>query len=74
MPNTREKLIDLIMSSGKVSGFAGGLADYLIANGVTIGKKSQKVKPRKRKHNAITMETFLAMEKIGQQTHKEEEK
>ena len=30
----REKLIELIMSSGQVSGFAGSLATYLIANGV----------------------------------------
>ena len=36
--DTREKLIELIMSSGQVSGFARGLADYLIANGVTIQK------------------------------------
>lgn len=35
----REKLIELIMSSNKVSGFAGGLADYLIANGVRLEEK-----------------------------------
>ena len=35
----REKLIELIMDSGKVSGFAGGLADHLIANGVRLEGK-----------------------------------
>lgn len=33
----REKLIELIIASGQVSGFARGLADFLIANGVTVG-------------------------------------
>ena len=32
----RKKLIELIISSGQVSGFAGALADYLIANGVMV--------------------------------------
>lgn len=32
----RKKLIELIISSGQVSGFAGALADHLIANGVTV--------------------------------------
>ena len=35
----REKLIELIMDSGKVRGFAGGLADHLIANGVRLEGK-----------------------------------
>ena len=34
--DTRKKLIELIISSCAVSGFAGILADHLIANGVTI--------------------------------------
>lgn len=37
----REKLIELIMSSGQVSGFAGSLATYLIANGVVIQKQGE---------------------------------
>ena len=37
--DTSEKLIELIMHSGKVSGFARGLADYLIANGVRLEDK-----------------------------------
>lgn len=37
----REKLIALIMSSGQVSGFAGGLADHLIANGVVVREKGE---------------------------------
>ena len=36
--NDRESLIELIMSANCVSGFAGSLADYLIANGVTFQK------------------------------------
>jgi membrane protease subunit (stomatin/prohibitin family) len=43
--NDREKLIELIMSSGQVSGFAGSLATYLIANGVVIQKQGEWVKP-----------------------------
>ena len=39
--NDREKLIALIMSSGQVSGFAGGLADHLIANGVVVREKGE---------------------------------
>ena len=35
----REKLIELIISSGKMSGFAGGLADHLITNGVRLEEK-----------------------------------
>lgn len=34
--NDREKLIELIVSSGQVSGFAGSLADHLIANGAVF--------------------------------------
>ena len=37
------------------------------ADGVKWAKR--KVNPRKHKRNAISTETFLAMEKIGQQTH-----
>ena len=37
----RDKLIDLIMRSNAVSGFAGTLADFLIANGVTIRKRGK---------------------------------
>lgn len=40
----RTKLVELIMSSGQVSGFAGSLADYLIANGVTIASESLRPK------------------------------
>ena len=39
--NDRENLIELIMSSGQVSGFAGSLATYLIANGVVIQKQGE---------------------------------
>ena len=39
--NDREKLIKLIMSSGQVSGFAGSLATYLIANDVVIQKQGE---------------------------------
>ena len=39
--NDRENLIELIMSSGQVSGFAGSLATYLIANGVVIQKQAE---------------------------------
>lgn len=39
--NDRERLIKLIMSADCVSGFAGSLADHLIANGVTIQKQGR---------------------------------
>ncbi len=71
MPNIRDKIIDMIGDLYGVDPMYYGvdalaIADHLVKNGVTI---ATKVKPRKRKHNAITTETFLAMEKIGQQTH-----
>ena len=67
----REKLIELLSQVQFLGGLEEKVADHLIANGVTI-RKPAKAKPRKRKRNAITTETFLALEKIGKQTHTQE--
>lgn len=75
----REKLIELLSQvqyqGNAVHGYHdkyilnSELADHLIANGVTIRKKSQKAKPRKRKHKAITIETMTALEAMGRKAH-----
>ena len=72
MNNTREKLIELLSVTSLEFEEAVTLADYLLANGVTIQKKSQKVKPRKRKHKAITIETMTALEAMGRKAHRGE--
>ena len=38
MPNTRENLIELLIGWGGLSNCAEDMADYLIANGVTVQK------------------------------------
>ena len=74
MPNTREKLIELLedrrLEASEVcgsmnNGFGAWYADHLIANGVTIKKPT---KPKKR---GISQKAMIALNLIGEQTHRE---
>ena len=71
----RKKLIDLLYEAeGLVNNelpTVEMVADYLLAHGVTIQKKNQKPKPRKRKQKEISQDTLNALNAIGQQSHRE---
>lgn len=71
MTDTREKLIEILDKKVRDDWYTNAeIADYLIANGVTV--KTAKVKPNKTPVNkSITQDTLNALTALGRKAHGE---